>query len=44
MYVSSNVSFGFAFATDVGVLDYRCLPPSDKSRSLWSKRSFINKI
>ena len=44
VYVSSNVSFGFAFATDVGVLDYPCLPPSDKSRSLWSKPSFINKI
>lgn len=44
VYVSSNVSFGFAFATDVGVLDYLCVTASDKSRSLWSKRNFINKI
>ena len=32
VYVSSNVSFGFAFATDVGFLDELCLSASDKSR------------
>lgn len=44
VYVSSNVSFGFAFATDVGFLIDLCLLVSDKTRSLWSKPSFINKI
>ena len=44
VYVSSNVSFGFAFATDVGFLNYLCLPVSDKTRLSWSKPSFISKI
>ena len=44
VYVSSNVSFGFAFATDVGFLIDLCLLVSDKFRLLWSKLNFINKI
>ena len=44
VYVSSNVSFGFAFATDVGARDHRCLPVPDSYRSSWSKQNSTNKI
>lgn len=46
VYVSSNVSFGFAFATDVGFsrLFIIIRPLTNVFRLSWSKRNFISKI